>query len=200
MAKLCLMEAAAPFDGKPVRRVAVLVGGDRCLEIARIGKAVGTDGAAVGKGEFGAVILAQIPARRVAKRAVFRHHAPRHDRDMARLDMHPAHLGENLDSAVLRHDQHFGVGIDQHAVGHRCGHHVDAGRHAEMLARIAGACHCPDAINEIDAFARKRRWVPPILTERQVMPVSVRRRLPERNVQSREPARMAHRRADTVEP
>ena len=71
MAELCLMEAAAPFDGKPVRRVAVLVGGDRCLEIARIGKAVGADRAAVGKYEFGAVILAQIPARRVAEGLYF---------------------------------------------------------------------------------------------------------------------------------
>ena len=56
--------AAAPFHEHPGGRVAVLVGGDRRQEIARVGEAVRADGAALGQRERAAIILAEIAARR----------------------------------------------------------------------------------------------------------------------------------------
>ena len=70
VAELGDVEPAAPFHDQPAGRLLVLEPGDRRLEVARIGQAVGADRAAIGQGELGAVILADIaarPARRSAR-------------------------------------------------------------------------------------------------------------------------------------
>ena len=194
------MEAAAPFDHEVMRGVAILEGGDRGLEITRVGEAVGADRAAVGKGEFRPVILADIATGVIAGEAVFCHHAARHNGDMARRHPHPAHFGEDLDLAVLRHDQHFGIGIDQHAVGHAGGDRVDMGRHADMLARVAGAGHGAHAFDEVGWRGRNGKRVPPVLAEWQVVRIAVGCGLPQRHIDLRIASAMAHRRTDAIEP
>ena len=63
MRQLGLEQRAAPFHEQFGRRVLVFVGRDRGEEIARIGKAIGADRAALRQREGAAVILAEIAAR-----------------------------------------------------------------------------------------------------------------------------------------
>ena len=119
---------------------------------------------------------------------------------MAGRDMHPAHLGKDIDLAVLRHDQHFGICIDQHTVGHAGGNGIDMGCHADMLARIAGTGHGAHAVDEVGGHRRDGKRVPPVLAERQVIRIAVRRCLPQRHINLCIAPAMADRRADAIEP
>ena len=65
MADLGFMERAAPFDEQRVQGVSFSsYAGDRRLEVARIGEAVGADRPAIRHGELGAIVFADIAARR----------------------------------------------------------------------------------------------------------------------------------------
>ncbi len=77
MAKFGDMELAAPFDDQPARRLLLLEPCDRRLEVARIGKAVRADRSAVGHGELGAVILADVAPRRLVDQFDLEHQAAR---------------------------------------------------------------------------------------------------------------------------
>ena len=90
---------------------AILVGGDGGFEIARVGEAVGADRAAFGQAEGAAVILADIAAGGAAEQVGRELHAARDDHDFAGLRLDHAEFGAEAQRAVLRHEQHFAVGV-----------------------------------------------------------------------------------------
>ena len=76
--------------------------GDRREEVARIGEAVRADRAELGQAEQGAVIFGDIAARLAVGQQGAEADAARDQRDLARRDLDPAHLGEQLEPALLR--------------------------------------------------------------------------------------------------
>ena len=60
-----------------------------------------------------------------------------------------AELGDKAGAALLRHDQHFAVGIVEAAVGHRAVGGVEVNRHADLRCDIAIAAQRNDAFDEI---------------------------------------------------
>ena len=194
------MKAATPFDDKLMRRVIILEPGNRRFEVTRVGKAVRANRAAVRQGEFGPVILANIAARHLRIGADLGHHAPRQHGNMPGWHKHSAHFGKNVQRAAFRDNQHFGIGIQQYAIGHVFIKSVKAGSHAKMLTRIAGAGHGPDTVDEIAGCVRCRQRVPSILSQRQVVRVAIRRRLPQRHVNLCKAPGMPDRRTNPIQP
>ena len=181
MAELGHMELAAPFDDQPARRLLVLEPGDRRLEVARIGQAVGADRPAIGQRELGAVVLADIAARRSVDQLDLEHQAARQDADLARLDLDHAHLGDEAHAAHLRHDQQLAVGVEEMIVDH-----VGGWRHRHAPPCRSGRSTSP-AVVMVRMPARKsvgsvghRHRVPAILAERQLVVADIRRALPQR--------------------
>ena len=113
LADLGGVELAAPFDVKGRGLLAILVGGDRRVEVARIGEAVGADRPAVGQGEGAAVILAQIGPRRPVDQLDPEDDAALDQADLAGLDLDDAELGAEAQPAFLRHDQILAVGVEE---------------------------------------------------------------------------------------
>src|SRR4029434_1408339 len=101
MRDLGFIELPTPFDGEGRGCFELFKGRDRRLEVAGIGKAVGTDRSAVGQGEFGAVILAQITADRAVDQFDLELHTARDHADLAGSELDPAELGEEPQGAVL---------------------------------------------------------------------------------------------------
>ena len=114
--------------------VDVLVRGDRRQEVARIGQAVGADRAEVGQAEAGAVVLADVAARRAVRQLDAEAHAARDDDDLLRLGVDHAELGDEALPALLRHDQHLAVGVVEDAVAHRAVGGVEVRRGAGLRA------------------------------------------------------------------
>ncbi len=132
MRQLGLEQRAAPFHVQFGRRVLVLIGRDRREEIARIGKAIGADRAALRQREGAAVILAEIAARGAAGNLDAEFHAARDHRDLAGLDVDPAELGDEAQIALLRHEHHLAVGIVEMLIDHRFGDEIDMRGHAGL--------------------------------------------------------------------
>ncbi|MCY1299952.1 hypothetical protein D9M70_495030 [compost metagenome] len=202
MADLGHMEAAAPLHMHAARRLLLLEGGDRRLEVARIGKAVGADRAAIRQCELGAIVLADIAAPDLlfTKPRHLEHGAARHDADFRGLHIHLAEFREDLDRARFRNDQEFAVGIEEIVVHHVGVEGIGMGRHSGLRRRIARRRHGADALKEVQFFRGRRQRVPAQLAERQGMLGHMRRRLPVRIVDLGKPPGVADARADAVEP
>ena len=84
----------------------------------------------------------------------------------ARLDH--AKLGDEAGAALLRHDQHFAVGIVEAAIGHRAVGGVDVDRHADLRRHVAVAADRHDAFDEIGRLFRNRDRAPAQLRRRGV--------------------------------
>jgi hypothetical protein len=89
-------------------------------------------GAALGQGKGAAVILAEIAARRAAGQFDAQFHAARDDGDFGRGDVDDAELGAEPQRAMLRDEQHLGVGVVEVFVHHRARGEVDVGGHAGL--------------------------------------------------------------------
>src|SRR6202034_1478145 len=90
MRQLRYEQRTAPFDIQFGWRVLVLIGRDRREEIARIGKAIGADRAALGQRKGAAVIFAEIAARGAAGNFDAEFYATRNHRDLAGRNIDPA--------------------------------------------------------------------------------------------------------------
>ena len=84
MVDLAGIKPAAPFDDQPARRLFVLEGSDRSLEITRVGEAVGSDRAAVREGKLGTVVLTHVAARGSTNELDLELDAARDEADLAR--------------------------------------------------------------------------------------------------------------------
>src|SRR5262245_28080068 len=111
MIELGPVEPAAPFDGKRAGTLLFLVCRGRRLEVTRIGEAIGADWPAIGQGELGAVILAEITARRPVLELDLELHSARDNADFAGAERDAAELGKEEEASVLRHDQKLTVRI-----------------------------------------------------------------------------------------
>ena len=80
--------------------VAILIGGLRRQEIARIGEAVRADRAELGQAEQGAVIFGDIAPRLAVRQQHPETDPARDQRDLARLDFDPAHFGAQIEPAA----------------------------------------------------------------------------------------------------
>ena len=102
-----------------MRRLDVLVRGDRREEVARIGEAIRADRPAVGQREAAAVVLADVGARRTVDQLDAEDHAARNDADFARLDLDHAELGAEAQRALLRDDEQLAVRVAEVLAHHR---------------------------------------------------------------------------------
>ena len=78
-----------------------------------------------------------------------------------------AQLGHEPRAALLRHDQHFAVGIVEIAVGHRAVGGVDVHRHADLRRDVAIAAERDDAFDEVGRLLRDRERAPAQLRRRR---------------------------------
>ncbi len=78
-----------------------------------------------------------------------------------------AKLGDKAGAALLRHDQHFAVGIVEDPIGHRRVGGIEVHRHADLGRYIAVAAERHDALDEIGRLARNRKRRPAQLRRRR---------------------------------
>jgi hypothetical protein len=86
-------EVAAELRHHLGRRVAILVRGGRCQEVARVGEAVGADGTEIRKPQRRAVVLAHVAARRFARDPDRELDTTRDNGDLTRAHGQAAELG-----------------------------------------------------------------------------------------------------------
>ena len=192
-------QRAAPFHEQFGRRVLVLIGRDRGEEIARIGEAIGADRTALRQREGAAVILAQISARRTACDLDAEFHAARNHHDFAGFGIDPAEFGDETQGSLLRHEQHFTVGIVEMLIDHRFGDEKDVSSHASLRVDVSRRGHGLHALQEGHVLFRDRRRVPAQLRNRYFLLVAWCG-APELRIDPGEAAGMPHRRPDPIQP
>jgi hypothetical protein len=172
------------------------------LKVARIGKAIGADRAAIRERELRAVILADVtaPDLLLSEASDLEHHAARYEADFGRLHVHPAEFGENLDRARFGNDQQLAVGVEEIVVHHVGIEGIGMRGHAGLRQRVARRRHRADALKEVQRFRGSRQRAPAQLPERQGMLAHMRRCLPMRIVDPAEASGVADARSDPVEP
>ena len=94
VADLAHMEAAAPFDRQAAGLFAIFESGDRRLEIAGIGEAIGADRPTIRHGELGAIVFTDIAARAGLEQLHVEFYATWDDANFPRLDLDAAEFGE----------------------------------------------------------------------------------------------------------
>jgi hypothetical protein len=97
----------------------VLVPRDRRLEIARLGKSVGADRPEIRQAQRRAEILAHIAARGAVRQLDAKAQAARQDGDLQRFDVQDAEFRQQPQPPLLRHHQHFRIGVVEIAPAHR---------------------------------------------------------------------------------
>ena len=148
--------------------MAGLVGRDRRQKIARIGETVGAERAELRQPQHGAVILADIAARRSVRQFDPETQAARHHDDLAASRFDNAELGDETGASLLRYDQHFAVGIVEAAIRHRAVGGIDVDRHADLDGDVAVAAERDDALDEIGRLLRNRKRRPAQLRRRRL--------------------------------
>ena len=149
-------------------RLHVFVGCDRGEEIARVGKPVGAEWPELRQPQHGAIVLADVAARRPVRQLHPETQAARNDHDLAGRSLDDAKLGDEARAALLRDDQHFPVGIVEAAVGHRAVGGIDMDRHADLRRHVAIAAEGHQTFNEIGGLLRNRQRAPAQLRRRRV--------------------------------
>jgi hypothetical protein len=200
MAEFGLVELAAPLDHQPAGHLLFLEPGVRGLEVAGIGKAIGADRPAIGQGELGAVVLADVAARRPVDQLDLEHQPARQNGDLARDDLDYPHFGDQPQAAHLRHHQHFAVGVEEVVADHRRVGDIDMCRHAGLPQHVAGCGHGVHAGDEIGWRVRHRHRVPAVLSQCQLVVADVGRALPQWIGREPEPAGMLDAGPDAIQP
>ena len=102
--------------GGPVH---ILERGDGGEEVPHVGEAVGADRPELRQAKQGAIVLADVAARRLVKQFDPKLHAARDHAHLAGRQRQHAQLGEDRQATVLRHEQQLSVGVIEHPVDHR---------------------------------------------------------------------------------
>ncbi len=147
--------------------LAILVPRMRREEVARIGKAVAADHAEIRQPEVRAVVLAHVTARSAIRKLHAKADAARNDGDLARRHLEPAELRQDVQRALLRHDEELAVGIVEKAVRHRAVGRVEVDREPRHRLGAAVACHGHHAVDEIGGRIRHRQRIPAQLVGRR---------------------------------
>jgi len=198
---LARIELAAPFHEQGRGLLHVVIGGDRGEEVARIGKAIGPDRAAIRQREGAAVVLAHIGARRPFDELDPEDHAALDDTDLPGLDLDHPELRAQAQLASLCHDEQFAVGIAEIFAPHRRGDEEHMCCHAGASFRIACSGHGAQPVHERETFGRHGNGSPAHLPDGQcALEPRLRCRADEVLVHAAEAAGMFHARADSVEP
>ena len=182
------------LDGPPD----LLVGRGRGEEIPLVRQPVRADRAALGQGEAGPVVLADVPACERVRQLDPEPDAPRDHRELAGGHVQQAELGAQQQAPGFRHDQQFAVRVDEVAVHHRRAGRVPVNPDPGVAERVAVAADRVQAVDEVGARGRDVRRVP-------AHPVGIRLDLTERRaaqqavVDSPE-RRVRGRRDDAVDP
>jgi hypothetical protein len=114
------------------------------------------------------VILADIAARRPVRQLDAEPQAARDHHNLPGRRFDHAQLGDKAGAALLRHDQHFAVGIVEAAIGHRAVGGVDVDCHADLGRHVAVAAERDDAGDEVGGLFRNRYRAPTQLRRRGV--------------------------------
>ncbi len=138
----------------------VLEGGHGRQEVARIGQAVGADRPQLRQAQQGAVVLADIAARRPIHQVDPEAHAAGDDRDLQRRHLKDPHLGDQPKPPFLGDHQQLPVGVEEHLAGHRAVGEVEVRGQSRALARPAGACQGDQAFDEVLRRIRRGGRVP----------------------------------------
>ena len=142
-------EAAEEFRRDVELAVAIFEGGDGRFEVARIGEAIGADGAEFGQAKGQAVVFADVAASLFLGEDDAEFDAARDDADLAGSDIENAEFGVKAKSAELRNDQQFAVGGVEEAILHGRVGGVEMDGHARLHGRIAVAAKGHDAVDEV---------------------------------------------------
>ncbi|KAG1243080.1 hypothetical protein G6F68_015937 [Rhizopus microsporus] len=118
MVDRCAPQAAFELGDQLEVTVHVLECRMRGLEVAWVGQAGGADRAEVGQLQQRAVVLADVAAARAVGQFPPEAHATRDHRDLLRLDLDHAHLGQQAQRAQLGHDQQLAIGVVEIAADH----------------------------------------------------------------------------------
>src|SRR4051812_23709163 len=119
---------------------AVLVGGGGRKEVQRVGQGIGAQGPELREPERGAVVFAYVTARAASRKRNVELDAARDEADFSWLKLDPSEFRMQKQSAQLRHDKQFAVGVEKETIDH-----VDVGRvavdsHPRLLGNISVTC------------------------------------------------------------
>ena len=142
-------QAAEKLGGDVELAVAVFIGGHGRLEVARIGEAVGADGAELGQAERQAVVFADVAAGLLLLKHDAEFDAARDHADLAGRDVEDAEFGVEAQRAELGNDEQLAVGGVEEAVVHRGVAGVEVDRDAGLHRGIAVAAQRDDAVDEV---------------------------------------------------
>ena len=129
-------------------------------EIARIGQPVGANWPEFGQPKMRAVVFANIAARRAVQQRHAESHAARHHGHFAGADRQDAELGRQHQPPLLRHQQHFAVGVDQGALVHRLRGEINVRGHAGLCIGVAIGHQGAQAIDKIERLVRNLERIP----------------------------------------
>ena len=139
---------------------AVFEGRNGRLEVARVGEAVGADGAEFRQAEGQAVVLADISARLLLGKNDAELDAARNDADLAGRDFENSEFRVKAKRAELRDDQQLAIGGVEEAVLHGGVGGVDVNGDADLHGRIAVAAQRHDAVDEVGLLFGNRQRIP----------------------------------------
>jgi hypothetical protein len=128
-------------------------------KVAAVGQAVRTDGPQVRQAERRAVAFADIAAHRAGDLDAEADAAGDHH-DLARRDVEAAELGDQMQVALLRHDQQLAVGVLEHPVDHRAVGQVEVRGHAGLGGHVAVAADRDQAVDEVGRLGRDLQRIP----------------------------------------
>src|SRR5215831_11182404 len=129
----------------------LLIGRDRRLEIARIGKAVRAQRAEFRQPEPLAVILADVAAGRAARQLDTKPQPAWDNDDLAIIRVQNAEFGDKARAALLRDNEHVAVRIVEIALRHGGVGGIDVNRQARL---VGGAPAAPNGDDTVDKIGR----------------------------------------------
>ncbi|KAG1450372.1 hypothetical protein G6F57_016420 [Rhizopus arrhizus] len=166
MVDRCAPQAAFELGDQLEVTVHVLECRMRGLEVAWVGQAVGADRAEVGQLQQRAVVLADVAAARAVGQFHPEAHATRDHRDLLRLDLDHAHLGQQAQRAQLGHDQQLAIGVVEIAADHVAVGRVQMDAHTRVRIGRTVATHGVQAFDEVGRQLRQRQRAPAQLVRR----------------------------------
>lgn len=140
--------------------VAVVVGGVGGVEVAGVGKAVGSDGAEVREAEGLAVVFEEVASTLRFEESYAELDASGDDGDFAGRELKDAELGVEGEASQLGHKEQFAVGGVEETVGHAFVRGVDVDGDTGVHGRVAIAGQRGEAVDEVGGLVGQREWVP----------------------------------------